>query len=242
MPTDQTLVERPGALAPVADRDRVPDYLHDHYSWAYLHPASIKVFDHPIVVSAILWGNYQRLMAAALTEARSGDRALQIACAYGDFSRGLAETLAPDGRLTVIDAVPIQVDLVRRKLAGFEYMAEASVGNAATPPEGPFDLVYSFFLLHEVPEDYKVRIVNAVLDRVEPDGKAVFIDYHRPAWYHPLRPLMNLVLLTLEPFALALWDREIRSYAHHGDRFIWSKETYFGGLYQKIVAVRRTDA
>lgn len=39
----------------------LPAYLEDNYWWAYLRPASLAVFDHTPVVSAILWGWYTRL-------------------------------------------------------------------------------------------------------------------------------------------------------------------------------------
>jgi len=39
----------------------LPAYLEDNCWWAYLRPVSLAVFDHPPVVSAILWGWYTRL-------------------------------------------------------------------------------------------------------------------------------------------------------------------------------------
>jgi hypothetical protein len=52
---------------------------------------------------------------------------------------------------------------------------------------------------------------------------------------------MSLVFDTLEPFAKDLWRRDIAGYARAGDQFAWSKETYFGGLYQRVVARRWPD-
>ena len=34
--------------------------------------------------------------------------------------------------------------------------------------------------------------------------------------------------------------KEIAAFAGDDDRFEWRKETFFGGLYQKVVATRRT--
>jgi hypothetical protein len=47
-----------------------------------------------------------------------------------------------------------------------------------------------------------------------------------------------MVFRWLEPFAFGLIDREIWSFATARDDFSWRKETLFGGLYQKAVAVR----
>jgi hypothetical protein len=39
-----------------------------------------------------------------------------------------------------------------------------------------------------------------------------------------------------EPFAKELWHRDVRQLASRPAGFSWSKHTYFGGLYQKVVA------
>lgn len=49
---------------------------------------------------------------------------------------------------------------------------------------------------------------------------------------------MHLVFRLLEPFALGLVEREIADFASDRDAFVWRKTTYFGGLYQKVVAER----
>lgn len=106
------------------------------------------------------------------------------------------------------------------------------------PGDKTYDGVLCFFLLHEVPDDYKNNIVTALLDRVKSGGKVVFIDYHMPSLFHPLRPLMMLVFKVLEPFALGLIKKEIKDFSQT-EEFTWTKETYFGGLYQKVVATRK---
>jgi ubiquinone/menaquinone biosynthesis C-methylase UbiE len=219
------------------DRPEIPDYLRDTYHWAYLSRAGRAVFDRPAMVSAILWGNARRLMSEAAAEFTAGARVLQTACVYGDFSARLAERVGSQGRLDVIDIAPMQVANCRRKLAAYPQV-RLRVADTATHEGKGYDGVCCFFLLHEVPEDYKHRIVDRVLGSLRPGGKAVFVDYHAPRRWHPLRGLMALVFRWLEPFAPALWQHEIASYATRADDFSWSKRTYFGGLYQKTVAVR----
>ena len=56
----------------------------------------------------------------------------------------------------------------------------------------------------------------------------MFVDYHRPVGWHPLRPVMTVVFDWLEPFAKALWMNEIPSYAGKGASAVfWRKRTYF---------------
>ena len=218
----------------------IPAYLQDTYYWAYLSPLGVALLDHPIVVWTILWGNYPRLERAAFSELAAGQKVLQPACVYGNFSPHLAQHLGPQGELEVLDVAPIQVESCRRKLRGFDH-ARVRLADTANPGNGVYDAVCCFFLLHELPDDYKHRVVNALLERVAPGGKVVFVDYHRPHPAHPLKPVTHFVFRTLEPFAFGMWDREIAGYADHADDFDWSKETYFGSLFQKVVARRRPD-
>jgi SAM-dependent methyltransferase len=217
----------------------VPPYLRDTYTWAYLSDFGTRFFDKHLIVSAILWGNANRLIDSVVAELKPGWHVLQPACVYGDFSLRVAQAIGVEGRLDVRDIAPIQVGLTRRKLAG---IAQANVAqeDAASPGKGPYDAVTCFFLLHEVPEDYKHAIVNNLLDAVKPGGTVIFVDYHRPHGGHPLKPVMSMVFDRLEPFAKALWDREIQDYAAEQDAWTWEKETVFGGMYQKVVARRRT--
>jgi hypothetical protein len=98
--------------------------------------------------------------------------------------------------------------------------------------EGSLD----YFLMHEVPDDYKRGLVDVVLNNIGPGGRAVFVDYHKPHWANPLKPVMSLVFDTLEPFAKSLWRQDIRDFASEPEEFHWRKESFFGGLYQKVVA------
>lgn len=227
---------QPGPPSPVQD-PAIPAYLSETYTWAYLSKLGCAVFDRQTVVSAILWGNARRLIRSVTAELRPGWRVLQPACVYGTFSADVAAALGPDGHLDVTDIAPIQVALTRRKLSGVP-QASVELRDAAESGRGPYDAVTCFFLLHEVPEDYKGRIVDALLGSVRRGGKVVFVDYHRPSALHPLRPVMAAVFGALEPFAAALWARELRTYASKGDAFAWHKETFFGGMYQKVVAER----
>ncbi|MDH3671792.1 MAG: rhodoquinone biosynthesis methyltransferase RquA [Gammaproteobacteria bacterium] len=223
--------------APLADASAcdVPAYLRDTYGWAYMSPRGMAVFDRPWMVSTILFGNYRRLQRVFLEELEPGLKVLQAACVYGDFSENLAKFLGANGRLDVIDVAQLQVANCEQKLERFPY-ARAWVGDAATPRAETYDAITCFFLLHEVPDEYKRAVLNALLQSVRPGGKLVLVDYHRPHFANPLKALMSLVFDTLEPYAKSLWHNDITAFANTPDRFEWRKQTYFGGLYQKVVA------
>jgi ubiquinone/menaquinone biosynthesis C-methylase UbiE len=220
--------------------DLLPAYLRDVYGWAYLTPWLAAYLDRQIVVQTVLWGNARHLIDDVLAEIRPGNRVFQPAAVYGDFSRRVADRIGPEGRLDVRDIAPLQIDLTRRKLADRPH-ALVSYGNAAdpNPDEQRADIVACFFLLHEVPDEVKLQITRSMLQLVAPGGKAVFVDYHRPHRFHPLRPLMQRIFAWLEPFASSMWLREIRDLGGSiGSDFHWRKRTRFWGMYQIVVAER----
>lgn len=223
---------------PRAVIEDVPAYLRDVYYWAYLDPRNVRLLDREIVVSVILWGNHRKLQRLAFEEIAPGQRVLQPAAVYGDFSPNLARHIGPAGRLDVIDVARIQTAACRRKLHGFP-QARVCRADAAKITRGRYDAVCCYFLLHELPLDYKRKVIASLMRRVVVGGKAVFVDYHRPHWAHPLKPITSFVFDTLEPFAKDLWHHEIRELATEADRFAWRKKTIFGGLFQKVVAERR---
>jgi len=216
----------------------IPNYMIETYSWAYINPVCVALLDRTLVVSLILWGNHRKLMNVSLMEFGIGWKVLQAAHVYGNFTHELALAVGPNGHLDVIDVAPIQVEHCRRKLAGLT-QARVRLADAAEPVGEIYNAVSSYFLLHEVPDGYKHSIVNALLDSVAPGGKAVFVDYHKPDHRHPLKGLMNFIFRTLEPYAAGLLEKEIASFARDADNFVWRKQVYFGGLYQKVVAERR---
>lgn len=230
-PQEESVVEGKTAVA-------LPDYLVDTYSWAYLRPRSLRLLDRHVVVNSILWGNYRRLVRAACDEFAAGDRVLQAASVYGNLSQRLAARVGDGGFLDVIDIAPLQVEHCRRKLSG-RTNVRVRVADAADVGGSGYDGICCFFLLHEVPDLQKRRIVNSLLASVRPGGKAVFVDYHRPVRWHPLRPVMAAIFRLLEPYAQGLVARSIAEFADAPQRFDWRKQTRFGALYQLVVATRR---
>jgi len=216
----------------------IPSYLQDVYYWAYLDPGNVRKLDRELVVSVILWGQHRLLQRAAFSEIEAGQRVLQPASVYGDFSPNLAEHIGKDGHLDVIDIAPIQIASARRKLRDYP-QASTRRGDARFPGKDPYDVICCYFLMHELPDQYKYEVVDGLLDNIAPGGKVVFVDYHKPHWAHPLKLITSIVFDTLEPFAKGLWRTEIPDFAARKDEFTWRQKTYFGGLFQKVVAERR---
>lgn len=215
----------------------IPPYLHEIYYWAYLNPRNVKWLNHEWVVRLILWNQHVRLRNSVFAEVERGQNVLQSTCVYGDYLPLLAKLVGEEGHLSLVDIAEVQLANAYRKLHDFPHVS-LHHANVMELSDKTFDVAISYFLLHEIPDQDKYKAVNVLLRKVRPGGKLIFIDYHKPHWAHPLKGITSFVFDTLEPFAKGMWRREIRDFAEQPELFRWRKQTFFGKLFQKVVAER----
>lgn len=243
-----------GSLAPSSHlaNPPIPDYLQDYYWWAYINPTMIRTLDRQFLVDIVLWGNFSKLRDAAVGELQTAPngliqgKTLQLSCVYANLTETLVDSLAPDATLGVVDVVPAQLENLECKLHRSNNNSSSQVAlsccNATDLHDfenESFDQVLLFFLLHETPNDVRKQALVEASRVLKPNGgKLVIVDYHRPSsliW----QGIMSTMYRIYEPFAHDLWD---------GDLSVWfplsmqqkkfHKETYFGGLYQKVVVTK----
>lgn len=215
----------------------IPAYLVETYWWAYVNPAAVRFFERQWLVNSILWGNFGRLRDAAIEGlGQLAGRTLQVACVYGDLTEKLSRRIPSGGALDVVDVLPVQLDNLRRKLPA-DTAVNVRLGNSASlgAASASYDRVLLFFLLHEQPESVRRETLAEAARVVKPGGSIVIVDYHRPRALHPLRWFMAPLLARLEPFALDLWRHDLTEWLPAGSWEAAPKETYFGGLYQRVV-------
>ena len=215
----------------------VPAYMTEVYDWAYVDPKWVHVLDHNWVVRTLLFLNDQRLMNAYLSEIKAGMRVWQLAHVYGDLVKHAAQKVGPTGEFHLTDVTPVQIEHGIRKLAGMGWtkVIRCDAADFKGVQSIDYDLICSFFLLHEVPDEKKYEIVDNMLERLPKGSKGIFVDYHNPAKWQPIRYILKLVNYYLEPFAEALWKNEIKHFSKHAEKFTWRKKTYFGGVYQCVI-------
>ncbi len=239
---DDVAVATPAFATVAPDAPSIPGYLEQVYSWAYVTPRAVETFEREWLVNAILFGNYARLRDAALDELgrRVRGLTLQVACVYGNLTARLLGRLAHDARLEVIDILPIQIANLRAKLPADGRVTLRQADASALPqPDASVDQALLFFLLHEQPEAVRRATLAEAMRVVRPGGRIVVVDYHRPWRGHPMRGLMRMVFHRLEPYAIDLWHHPIDAFMPRDvPPAAMIRETYFGGLYQKVVITR----
>ena len=215
----------------------LPKYLEDSYWWAYLHPQGVHIFEREWLVNLILWGNFTSLRDVALQEFKPDlGKVLQVACVYGNFTQKLAKLL-PATHIDVVDVAPIQLENLAKKIPGVPNVSLHHQNSTDLQfPKASYDAAVVFFLLHEMPHDVRLATIREALRVVKPGGKVVFVDYHKPVATSPFRYIMVPILRTLEPFALDMWRSNLEDWLPPNTKA--HKETYFGGLYQKVVCTK----
>ncbi len=145
------------------------------------------------------------------------------------------------GHYELIDLLPTQIANARRKV-GDNSAAHIQQMNAVALdfPDHSFDNVLLFFLLHELPQDWRERVMAEALRVLAPGGKMVITDFGKPAGWNIFFRFFWLPMLgILEPFAIPLWRHELADIlpAQMGQR-TWHQQKYFGGLFQKLVGTK----
>jgi ubiquinone/menaquinone biosynthesis C-methylase UbiE len=221
---------------------RIAEYLVAHYSWAYIHPRAVRLFERQWLVNLILWGNYGKLSDVALAELEPvlPGATLQVGCVYGDLTGRLSAQVAiSGGAIDVVDVLPVQLNNLRSKLPPDQIVRLLTMDSTDLKlPAASYDQALLFFLLHEQPSHIRERTLNEVFRVVRPGGKIVIVDYAMPLRWNPLRYLWRPLLALLEPFALDLWRHEVAHWLPADARARPHKQSFFGGLYQKVVITR----
>ncbi len=199
------------------------------------------------MINFILLGNYNRLVKAVLEEfpdGISGDM-LQVSCAYGKLTPSLEEALTEDGHLDVIDILPTQIETVRSKLKHVGKKVRLIQCDATTLncSDNIYDQALMFFLPHEIPESKRRQAIAETIRVIKPGGRIIFVEFHNPGWLHPLKFYQRLVFLLFEPYAIDLWRHELIHWfpENHGCQIL-VHQTYFCGLYQKLVVQKLSDS
>jgi len=195
--------------------DGVPVYLARHYWWAYLWSVAVWFFDHQPIINAILFGQYRNLMRATMARLRNtpNEAILQLTCVYGELTTKLIEAVSPTP-LHIADVAMVQLNLARRKAGGENALLAARMNaEQLAYRDDSFSTVVLFFLLHEMPEDARVKVLSECM-RVIPAGGVLLVTEYAPLpTKHMLYrfPPSRWLITRLEPFLDGFWRDDMAS-------------------------------
>ena len=197
----------------------LPAYLTDIYGWLYLNPKLYNLLDNAFLLNFLTLGYHSLLTEEVKKEISPHSHILQIGATLGGQIEKAYSGLGMLGSYTIVDILPDILENCREK------HLEQKIGFVHADAA-------------ELPPLTRTRVIDNILKALKPGGKAVFIDYHQPSSYHPLKYIIRTVNRLYQPFAESLWKNSIKGLASHPEICRWSQQTYFGGVYQKVVATK----
>lgn len=109
---------------------------------------------------------------------RDGMTVADFGCGPGFFARTAADLVGPNGTVIAIDIQDGMLAMLRERIAGTPI--EPRIRPHLCDPHrlgisDPLDLVYSFYVMHEVPD--RERVIREFCDLVKPGGGIFLMDF-----------------------------------------------------------------
>lgn len=214
----------------------IPPYIKSIYSWIYLKPFIYNFFDNSILLNLLTLGYHYILTEELKKEISPHSKILQIGVTLGSQIEKTYQAIGALGSYTVIDVVPSILENCQEK--HLEQRIKLIHADASKTLKGEYDTIICYMLLHELPPITRNKVLKNMFKVLKPGGKIIFIDYHLPSSYNPLKYFIRAINRLYQPFAEALWKNSIKILTPNAENYHWSQQTYFGGIYQKVVATK----
>lgn len=217
---------------------KTPSYVKNIYGWLYKKEKYYNLLDNVYVLNILTLGAHYVLTKELTKEIYPHSQILQIGATLGSQIEKTYSVLdtAQNGSYTIVDILPNIIEKKQKK--HFHHKINWINADASKTIKGTYDTIICYMLLHELPPRTRAKILNNLIKALTPNGKIIFIDYHQPSSYNPLKYLIRAINRLYQPFAESLWKNNIKALTPEAEKCTWSKQTYYGGLYQKVVAAK----
>jgi len=109
---------------------------------------------------------------------REGMTVADFGCGPGFFARTAAELAGPNGAVIAVDIQEGMLALLRQRITGTPIEKRIRTHRCGPDHLGftdPLDLVYSFYVMHEVPD--QERVVHELCELIKPGGSLFLMDF-----------------------------------------------------------------
>lgn len=205
----------------------MPIYLARHYWWAYLWPKAVWFFDHQVIINAILFGQYKKLMHATLARLKVAplDCVLQLTCVYGSLTPSLARQLQPKA-LHITDVADVQLHLAQAKMTSpSQVLATRMNAESLGYKDDAFSTIVLFFLLHEMPHDARCHTLAECMRTLQVGGSLIMTEYGALPTRHWLYRFFPTRWITtqLEPFLDSFWHEDVQAMLNEAAQLVGKK-------------------
>jgi ubiquinone/menaquinone biosynthesis C-methylase UbiE len=215
---------------------KIPAYLTKIYKNLYLNSYLYNFLDNGIIQNILTLGYHNTLTDELKKEISPHSKILQIGATFGSQIDKTYSALGMLGSYTIIDILPNVIENCKEK--HLDQRINFIEANAKNTIKEEYDTIICYMLLHELPPLTRTKVLENIINSLKTGGKVIFIDYNLPNHYNPLKYIIRAYNRLYQPFAEALWKNNIKDLTPNAEICNWSKQTYFGGIYQKVVATK----
>lgn len=221
----------------MTELNKLPAYMQILANRQYQSQRLSLVLDDDRIVKLRSVFAKDKILDDLLHEIAKNAHVLQIGLTFGDEVERVYSKVCKQGKLNIFDVSETQIKRAKEKYA--HHNIEITNYNAALFWDEKYDVIICYNLLHELPLKTRQQVMDNVLSALATGGKAVFIDYSRPEWWHPLKWPLFLFNRLYQPFAESLWNAPIETFCQNKDGYRWQHSFYCGHMFQKTVATRK---
>lgn len=224
----------------LAEKDLLPAYSAFLYGDIYNNLERSISMDTKFSANLRTFFQYNTLVSSLLKNIKKNQTVLQMGLVFGNEIDSVAQAIGSYGQYDIIDINSLQISRNQEKYGNIYPAMKIIQQDAATfKSTTKYDVVICFLLLQELPPVTKGKVINNALEALKDGGCAVFVDYHKPVFWHPLRYFVRMYNRLKHPFVEKLWDKEIDTFAKNKTEYSWLKSVFFGGMFQKVVATKK---
>jgi ubiquinone/menaquinone biosynthesis C-methylase UbiE len=118
---------------------------------------------------------------AAASGAHPGDRALDVGCGTGEFTRAMAEAVGPGGTALGIDPSGEAIAQARRLTRLATCSFSAGIAEALDARDGSYDVAVSSLMIHHLPQALRPKAIGEMFRVLRPGGSILVADSRPPA-------------------------------------------------------------
>lgn len=221
----------------MVELNKLPPYMEVFANRIYQNRVLSGVLNDGRVARLTGFYAYKKIIRDLLQDITKNAHVLQVGLTFGDEISDVYNKVHKLGKFDIFDVSEVQIKIAKERYENCNI--NIMNYNAALPWDEKYDVIICYNLLHELPLNTRQRIMDNVLNGLTKGGKAIFIDYAKPAFWNPLKWPLFLYNRLYRPFSESLWDEPLENFCLQKDDFRWNHSFYHWHMYQKVVATRK---